>query len=54
MLYQNWCKPVIEELEQKLDVQSLSSAIINLMLPSVLFLIMGFFGFLHSWLNLWA
>jgi sterol O-acyltransferase len=24
------------------------------MLPSVLFLIMGFFGFLHSWLNLWS
>lgn len=37
-----------------MDAQSLSSAIINLMLPSVLFLIMGFFGFLHSWLNLWA
>jgi len=37
-----------------MDFRSLSSAIINLMLPSVLFLIMGFFGFLHSWLNLWA
>lgn len=24
------------------------------MMPSVLFLIMGFFGFLHSWLNLWS
>lgn len=24
------------------------------MLPSTFFLILGFFGFLHSWLNLWA
>lgn len=24
------------------------------MLPSVIFLVMGFFGFLHSWLNLWS
>jgi sterol O-acyltransferase len=24
------------------------------MLPSMLFLILGFFGFLHSWLNCWA
>jgi sterol O-acyltransferase len=24
------------------------------MLPSVFFLILGFFGFLHSWLNGWA
>lgn len=54
MLYQSWCKPVIENLENNLDVSSLSSAVINLMLPSVLFLILGFFGFLHSWLNLWS
>jgi hypothetical protein len=33
---------------------SLSYAVINLMFPSVLFLIMGFFGFLHSWMNMWS
>ena len=54
IIYQSWCKPIIEDLEKKIDIPTLCSAIINLMLPSVLFLILGFFGFLHSWLNLWA
>lgn len=49
-----WCKPVIEQLENNLNFETLLSAVINLMMPSVLFLIMGFFGFLHSWLNLWS
>lgn len=54
MLYVIWCKPVIDNLANKLDLEVLLFTIINLMLPSVLFLIMGFFGFLHSWLNLWS
>lgn len=35
-------------------MSALGSTIIRLMLPSVIFLVMGFFGFLHSWLNLWS
>jgi sterol O-acyltransferase len=54
IMYQSWCKGTIENLEKYLDLQALASTIINLMLPSMLFLVMGFFGFLHSWMNLWA
>ena len=53
-MYQGWYKKSILELEKKIDFGTLCSTIINLMLPSMLFLIMGFFGFLHSWLNLFS
>lgn len=49
-----WCKENIENLEQKLDFNTFLLTVIRLMFPSVCFLIMGFFGFLHSWMNLWA
>ena len=54
ILSQSWCKDTIEKLESKLDFAGLTYAIINLMLPTVIFLILGFFGFLHSWLNFWS
>lgn len=38
----------------KLDVATFALTVIKLMLPSTFFLILGFFGFLHSWVNLWA
>lgn len=48
------CKENLENLGKKLDVNTFTLTVIRLMLPSVLFLILGFFGFLHSWMNLWA
>ncbi len=54
MLYVLICKPAIQKLDEKLDWSTLAMTIIKLMLPSVFFLILGFFGFLHSWLNCWA
>lgn len=54
MLYVLICKPAIEKLETKLDLATFSLTAIKLMLPSTFFLILGFFGFLHSWLNCWA
>lgn len=48
------CKDNIEALEKKLDIHTILITILRLMLPSVFFLLLGFFGFLHSWLNLWS
>ena len=48
------CKDTIEALENKLDFHTFLITILKLMLPSVFFLILGFFGFLHSWINLWS
>ena len=54
MLYLICCKENIENLSKKLDFSTFLLTVIRLMLPSVFFLILGFFGFLHSWLNMWA
>lgn len=48
------CKPVIENLGRNLTTTEFVTSVLRLMLPSMLFLILGFFGFLHSWLNCWA
>ena len=48
------CRDHIQKLEEKLDLSTFVLTVIKLMLPSVFFLMLGFFGFLHSWLNLWS
>jgi len=54
MLYIFTCKSIIRNLENRLDFSTFLITVIKLMLPSVFFLLLGFFGFLHSWLNCWA
>lgn len=54
MLYIFLCKSIISNLENKLDFSTFLITVVKLMLPSVFFLLLGFFGFLHSWLNCWA
>jgi F0F1-type ATP synthase assembly protein I len=55
MLYVIICKPVIEEVASKnLDWTNFLLGTLKIMLPSSMFLIFMFFGFLHSWQNAWA
>lgn len=54
MMYIVGCKYVIEDLSKNLTFTNFSLSILKLMMPSVTFLVLGFFGFLHSWLNAWA
>ena len=54
ILYVFLCREIIHSLENKLDFSTFMYTVIKLMLPSTFFLILGFFGFLHSWLNCWA
>ena len=54
MVYSLCCKDVIEMLGKNLTWTQFCMSVLRLMLPSMLFLILGFFGFLHSWLNCWA
>ncbi len=54
MVYILCCKNVIDELGKNLTFSNFIVSVLRLMLPSMLFLILGFFGFLHSWLNGWA
>lgn len=54
MVYRLCCVDVIEDLGKNLTLSNFVMSVLRLMLPSMLFLILGFFGFLHSWLNGWA
>jgi sterol O-acyltransferase len=54
MVYMLCCRDVVEGLGKNLTLSNFVMSVLRLMLPSMLFLILGFFGFLHSWLNGWA
>ena len=55
MLYVIICKPVINDIASKqLNWTNLLLGTLKITLPSMMFLILMFFGFLHSWQNAWA
>jgi hypothetical protein len=53
VIFEHYLFPVVQ-LSAADDLKSLLVAVFNAMLPSVLILVFGFFGFLHCWLNMWS
>lgn len=53
-LADRYCLPFFRRAAEEGTLKSLLSAYVNCILPSALILVVGFFAFLHSWLNLFA
>jgi sterol O-acyltransferase len=55
IIFRQLCIPHLNESwKQPLNVKFILSVWLESMLPAILLLILMFFGFLHSWQNLWA